>query len=131
MTEFTPVEIFEPTTTHGGPAASVRLIYRPWQGSADGFGMFGAYPRIPTEGVSISPGVGPALMARNIYQMLAGANDDAYLDLRPAFIKSRTLAGARYSLGQNQAIKIEASRNEYQHTAKATQVGIEWSAVFP
>ena len=61
----------------------------------------------------------------------AHAKDDPYLDLRPEFIQSRTLAGGRYALTSRQALKLELSHSEHQDQAKSRQIAIEWSAVFP
>ena len=61
----------------------------------------------------------------------ADANGDPYLDLHPGFIKSRSLAGARYELGRNQAFKIELSHSEHQDKTRVRQIALEWSAVFP
>ena len=61
----------------------------------------------------------------------ANASNDPYLDLTPEFIKSRTLAGTRYALGRNRALKLELSRIKHQDTSRSRQVAIEWSAVFP
>ncbi|MDO8412479.1 MAG: hypothetical protein Q7S51_01670 [Gallionellaceae bacterium] len=61
----------------------------------------------------------------------ARAKDDPYLDLRPEFVRSRSLAGIRYALTRNQALKLELSHSEQQDQTKFRQVAIEWSAVFP
>ena len=61
----------------------------------------------------------------------AHAKDDPYLDLRPEFLQSRTLAGGRYALTPKQALKLELSQSEHQDQTKSRQVAIEWSAVFP
>ena len=61
----------------------------------------------------------------------AHAKGDPYLDLRPEFIKSRTLAGVRYAVNRNQSLKLELSHSEHQDQTKSRQVAIEWSAVFP
>ena len=61
----------------------------------------------------------------------AHAKGDPYLDLRPEFINSRILAGVRYAVSRNQALKLELSHNEHQDQTKSRQVAIEWSAVFP
>ncbi len=61
----------------------------------------------------------------------ARAKGDPYLDLRPEFIKSRTLAGVRYAVNRNQALKFELSHSEHQDQTKSRQVAIEWSAAFP
>lgn len=61
----------------------------------------------------------------------ADANGDPYLDLRPDFIKSRTLAGARYALSHNQALKLELSHSKHQDETQFNQLGMEWSAIFP
>ena len=61
----------------------------------------------------------------------ADANGDPYLNLRPDFIKSRTLAGARYELSHNQALKLELSHSKHQDKTQFNQLAMEWSAVFP
>lgn len=61
----------------------------------------------------------------------ADATDDPYLTLIPDFIKTRTLAGARYAMGQNRSLKLEVSHNELQDKSSNNQLAIEWSAVFP
>ena len=61
----------------------------------------------------------------------ADANGDPYLNLRPDFIKSRTLAGARYELSHNQALKLELSHSKHQDKPQFNQLAMEWSAVFP
>lgn len=61
----------------------------------------------------------------------AHAKGDPYLDLRPEFIDSRILAGVRWEVSLNQALKLELSHNEHQDQTKSSLVAIEWSAVFP
>ena len=56
---------------------------------------------------------------------------DLYLGLRPDFTKSRTLAGARFELTHNQALKLELSHSKHQDNTQFNQLAMEWSAIFP
>lgn len=57
--------------------------------------------------------------------------DDPYLNLQPLFITARALAGARVDVTRNQVLKLELSRNEKQDTIRFSQIGLQWSMVWP
>ena len=59
-----------------------------------------------------------------------GAGGDPYLDLLPKFVNRRLLAGARYEIAADQAVKVELSRNRRQDGIRFSQLGIQWSMVF-
>ena len=59
-----------------------------------------------------------------------GAGGDPYLDLLPKFVNRRLLAGARFGIAADQAVKIELSRNRQQDAIRFSQLGIQWSMVF-
>jgi hypothetical protein len=61
----------------------------------------------------------------------SGASDDPYLDLIQDFLGTRAVAGSRYELGRNQALKVELSRNERQDDARFNQLSLQWSMVYP
>lgn len=186
-----PVDLLNPTETHGRLSVSGRLTYRPSSERADEFGIFAAHTTIPGDNYSMDIGMGMMHTITEIKQMVAGAElnqeygklrligelyivnnrvdsnlgkqsntfasgylqadysihrkwilftrvedsadtgGDPYLDLNPEFIKSRTLAGARYAFARNRALKLELSHNEYQDKTRSEQLAIEWSAVFP
>jgi hypothetical protein len=57
-------------------------------------------------------------------------NDNAYLNLFPETIVSRTAAGVRVNVGRNQAFKLEASRNQREEGLRFGQVAVQWSMVY-
>ena len=61
----------------------------------------------------------------------AGVKGDTYLALRPNFVQSRTATGARLALSHQQALKFEVSHSIHQNNTPSTQLGLEWSAIFP
>lgn len=61
----------------------------------------------------------------------ANAAGNPYLDFFPAFISSRVLAGTRYAVAHNQALKLELSHAERQDKIRYSQLAVQWSAVFP
>jgi hypothetical protein len=60
-----------------------------------------------------------------------GAKNDAYLDMIPEFLNARAVAGTRFEVARNQALKLELSRNERQDDARFNQVSLQWSMVYP
>jgi hypothetical protein len=60
----------------------------------------------------------------------SAAHDNAYLNLFPETIVSREAAGARVNLARNQALKLEASRNERQDGLRFGQLALQWSMVY-
>lgn len=60
-----------------------------------------------------------------------GAKNNAYLDLNPEFMSERALAGARFEVGEHQALKLEISHNERQDEAHYNQFSLQWSMVYP
>lgn len=58
-----------------------------------------------------------------------GATGDPYLNLLPEFVNRRLLAGARYKVSADQAIKLELSRSRQQDAIYFSQVAIQWSMV--
>lgn len=61
----------------------------------------------------------------------SNAKNNAYLDQNPEFLYKRTVAGARFELNNQQALKLEVSRNERQDDASFSQVSMQWSMVYP
>lgn len=57
--------------------------------------------------------------------------DAAYLNLFPDFVKSRAMAGVRWSPIHNHAFKLEASRNTRQDGHRYNELAAQWSMVFP
>lgn len=57
--------------------------------------------------------------------------ENAYLQMFPGFISSRTLIGARWEPAPKQAIKLELMRNERQDNYRYNELDIQWSMVFP
>lgn len=65
---------------------------------------------------------------------LEGSRDtsnNAYLDLLPEFVTSRTIAGSRFELGKSQAVKFELSHNNRHDSTHYNQVSLQWSMVYP
>lgn len=60
-----------------------------------------------------------------------GAKNNAYLELIPEFLSTRAVAGSRFEVARNQALKLELSRNERQNDVRFNQVSLQWSMVFP
>ena len=60
-----------------------------------------------------------------------GAKNDAYLDLIPEFVNTRTVAGARFEVARHQALKLELSRNKRQDDARFNELSLQWSMVYP
>lgn len=61
----------------------------------------------------------------------SGAENNAYLQLIPEFLRARTVAGARYEISSHQALKLEISRNERQDDRQFNQASLQWSMVYP
>lgn len=59
-----------------------------------------------------------------------GARHDPYLELFPKFVEDRILAGVRYKLSQNMALKLEVSRDHVRDDHYG-QAMFQWSAIFP
>jgi hypothetical protein len=57
-------------------------------------------------------------------------HDNLYVNEFPETIVSRQVAGFRYNIGRNQAIKLEASRNERQEGLRFSQIAVQWSMVY-
>ena len=57
-------------------------------------------------------------------------NNNAYLDLNPAFLNTRAMAGARFEASSHHALKLELSRNERQDGARFNQVCLQWSMLY-
>jgi hypothetical protein len=60
----------------------------------------------------------------------SAARDNAYVNLFPETIVSREAAGVRLNLARNQALKLEASRNERQDGLRFGQLALQWSMVY-
>jgi len=60
----------------------------------------------------------------------SGADDDPYLALFPHFVRGRALAGLRLDFGRKQALKLEYARSHIE-AGTYSEIGIEWSMVFP
>lgn len=60
-----------------------------------------------------------------------GADNNAYLRLLPDFLIAREVAGSRFEVARNQALKLELSHNERQGDIRFNQVSLQWSMVFP
>lgn len=79
----------------------------------------------------------PEYLARpdwTVYGRLEGSSrtrDDPYLNLQPLFITARALVGTRFAVAKNQMLKLELSRSEKQDTARFSQVGVQWSMLWP
>ena len=58
------------------------------------------------------------------------AADDPYLDLFPEFIKRRALAGLRFELTHNQALKLEWA-DVKRRNDQFNEIILQWSAAFP
>ena len=58
------------------------------------------------------------------------AKNDLYFDHFRTFVRDRYLAGVRYELPYNMALKLEVSRDTIRDDSFG-QVGMQWSAVFP
>lgn len=58
-------------------------------------------------------------------------HNNAYLDLFPDFVISRSILGSRIAAGRNQALKFELSHNERQDHAHFNQISLQWSMVYP
>ncbi len=58
------------------------------------------------------------------------AADDPYLDLFPGFVKRRALAGLRFGLTHNQALKLEWA-DVKRRNDQFNEIILQWSAVFP
>lgn len=58
------------------------------------------------------------------------AADDPYLDLFPEFVKRRALAGLRFDLTHNQALKLEWAKVT-RHADQFDEIILQWSAAFP
>jgi len=61
----------------------------------------------------------------------SGAKNNAYLDLNQGYMTERAMAGARFEVGRNQALKLELSRNERQDDTRFNQLSLQWSMVYP
>jgi hypothetical protein len=61
----------------------------------------------------------------------SNAKNNAYLDQNPEFLYKRTVAGVRFELNNQQALKLETSHNERQDDASFSQVSLQWSMVYP
>jgi hypothetical protein len=59
-----------------------------------------------------------------------GNRNDPYLKLFPKYVEDRILGGIRYKVGQNMALKLEASQDSLRDD-RFGQVMFQWSAVFP
>lgn len=57
--------------------------------------------------------------------------DDGYLALFPHFQTRRVMLGARLSLGGNQALKLELSRNARRDHLRYDELSLQWSMVYP
>ncbi|MEO6697289.1 MAG: hypothetical protein ABIN45_04740 [Gammaproteobacteria bacterium] len=58
------------------------------------------------------------------------ANNDPYLDIFPEFIRRRALAGLRFDLTHNQALKLEWAEIRRQD-GRFNEIILQWSAAFP
>ena len=58
------------------------------------------------------------------------SSEDQYLDVFNKTVRDRVMAGARYELRRNMAIKLEVSRDKLEHD-RFNQIRLQWSAVFP
>lgn len=58
------------------------------------------------------------------------AENDPYLDIFPEFIRRRALAGLRFDLTHNQALKLEWAGVTRQHD-RFNEIILQWSAAFP
>lgn len=100
----------------------------------------GAHLRGPTREEEVSFGAGylqVEYQARDDWTVFgrvedtSNAKNNAYLDQNPEFLYKRTVAGARFELNNQQALKLEVSRNERQDDASFSQVSLQWSMVYP
>jgi hypothetical protein len=60
-----------------------------------------------------------------------GTQNNAYLDRIPDFLRTRTVAGARFEVANHQALKLELSHNERQDDVRFNQLSLQWSMVYP
>ncbi len=59
-----------------------------------------------------------------------GARSDAYLELFPGFVHHRRLAGLRWDLLENHAVKIEYAHTGFLHSG-SDQWAVQWSMILP
>ena len=70
----------------------------------------------------------------NIYSRLedtSGEGDSLYLQNFSKFVSSRSMLGARYSIGRHNLIKFEVDRSERFSGDTYKQISLQWSFVYP